>query len=225
MIKVVIIGTGETSDIVAEILAENSDYKVCGYSVNRKYLRQSTYKNLPLVALEELEQYFPTEDYKVFVAISYEKLNTLREKIYLDLKKRKYTFINVISKKANISPSARVGENCLIMENVILQHQCLVGNNVFIWAGSNIGHQGIIGDHNFISMNCGIAGFSKINNNCFVGIGSVLADNIIVNQYCFLGMGSIVTHSIDEFSVVKPLATRTESYNSKQYCNLEDTLC
>ena len=77
-------------------------------------------------------------------------------------KKRGYRFANFVSQKSNIFNDNNIGENCMILENNVIQPFVKIGNNVTIWSGNHIGHHSVIEDNTFISSHVVISGRVKI---------------------------------------------------------------
>ena len=74
------------------------------------------------------------------VALSYKKLNKLREEKYFQAKKLGYKLESFVSSKSVVSNKASIGDNCFILENQTIQPLVTIGNNVMLWSGNHIGH-------------------------------------------------------------------------------------
>ncbi|MFC7372304.1 LpxD N-terminal domain-containing protein [Fictibacillus iocasae] len=59
-----------------------------------------------------------------------------------------------LKKIVGISPSAMIGENCDIAEDVYIGHNVIIGDHVKIGSGSQILHQAVIGDNTIIGSAC-----------------------------------------------------------------------
>jgi UDP-3-O-[3-hydroxymyristoyl] glucosamine N-acyltransferase len=67
------------------------------------------------------------------VAISYIQLNRVRERLFLLVKSWGYKCATYISTKALVWRTAKVGENCFILENNVIQHGVVIEDNVILW--------------------------------------------------------------------------------------------
>ncbi|MFA0216713.1 acetyltransferase [Vibrio cyclitrophicus] len=196
--KIVIIGAGEFAAIAFEYFTYDSEYEVCGFSVDSEYINNDKYLGLPLVDRERLSDLYPPEEYDAFVAIPASDLNCLREKLYLETKALGYVMATYISSKAFFWRNAKVGDNCFIFENNTIQPFVTIGNNVILWSGNHVGHQSEICDNVFVSSHVVISGYCKIGKNCFLGVNSTLNDGTEIADFCILGSGSLVTRKLKE---------------------------
>jgi len=202
--SIIIVGIGETADIAYEYFSAEDRYHVVAFSVNARYKSSETYRNKPLIALENLSDIFPSDQYKVFVALSSGRLNRDRQSMYDQVKQQGYSCISYISPRAFVWRTASIGENCFIFENVTIQHGVKIGNNVTVWSNSCIAHQAKVSDHVFIAPGCMICGYAKIGAFCFIGANTVFADHATVGDNSFVGMGSVISKAVPENSFVRP---------------------
>ena len=49
-----------------------------------------------------------------------------------------YTFPNIIAPSAYISPYAKLGDGCVLLQNVCIQNGAVVGNGVLLNAGTEV---------------------------------------------------------------------------------------
>ena len=80
--KIIIVGSGETANLAHEYFTHDSDYEVVAFSLNKEYITDTSFKNLPVIPLEELEEHYPADKFDAFVAVSASKLNRNRTKVY-----------------------------------------------------------------------------------------------------------------------------------------------
>ncbi|MEZ8128745.1 acetyltransferase [Enterovibrio norvegicus] len=196
--KLVIVGAGEFAAIAYEYFTYDSEYEVFGFAVNKDYIKEETYYDLPLVAVEELESHFPNNEYEAFVAIPASKLNQLRTEFYNELKSRGYKLATYVSSHAFVWRNVEIGDNCFIFENNTLQPFVKVKNNVILWSGNHIGHQSIIDNNVFVSSHVVISGYCHIGESCFLGVNSTFNDNTTIAPFSILGSGSLVNKSLEE---------------------------
>lgn len=205
--KLVIVGSGETAELAYEYFSADSEYEVVGFSVEKAYLERETLHELPVVALEDIEQRYPPSDHFAFVAISSTKLNRIRTRLYLDMKRRGYQLASYVSSRAFVWRNAQIGENCFIFEHNTVQAFVKVGNNVVLWSGNHIGHNTVIRDNCFISSHVVISGFCDIGENCFLGVNSAIINNITIGKDCFIGAGALIQKDAPEGAVYQAVGT------------------
>jgi len=192
MAQVVIVGDGETAELAYEYFTHDSPHEVVAFSVERAYAQKDKLFDLPVVHFEDMERLYPPADYKAFVAISYTKLNRVRARLYQATKRKGYECISYVSSRAFVWHNVRVGENCFIFENNVVQYAVRLGNNVVLWSGNHIGHQTVIHDNVFISSHVVVSGYCEVGANCFLGVNSSVADKIKIAPDCLIGMGAVI---------------------------------
>ena len=205
--KVIIFGTGDLAQIVHFYLKHDRVYEIICFTLSRKFIKSKSFENLPVIAFEEIEQHYPPEEFEMCIAIGYSKMNKIRQKFYEEAKAKGYKLISYISPGTTVYENVKIGDNCLIFENNIIQPFAEIGNNVVIWSGNIIGHHSKIMDHNFISLNVVIAGRCLIKENCFLGVNAAIKDHIIVEQECVIGPGALIKKNTEKKGVYSAKAT------------------
>ena len=195
--KLIIYGSGETAEIAADYFIHDSDYEVIAFTVDKNYLVESFVNNIPVVEFEEITQLFPPNDFEMFVAASFGKLNQTRTIMYLKAKDKGYKLANYVSSKAFIWHNVELGENVFIFENNVIQYKVKIGNNVTLWSGNHIGHQTIIEDNCFISSHVVISGFCRIGKNSFLGVNTSFNDEIDFGKNNVTGNGTVIVKNAD----------------------------
>ncbi len=201
MKKIIIFGTGDIAQIAKYYLDTDSNYEPVAFTVDKEFLKSDSYEDLPLIAFDELESKYSPQQHKMFVALSYSRMNSIREKKYIESKKRGYQLISYISSKCSYLSPYDCGDNCFIFEDNTIQPFVTIGNNVTIWSGNHIGHHSEIHDHNFISSHVVISGHCVIQSNCFLGVNSTLAHKVNVAKNTLVGAGAVITSDTEEKGV------------------------
>jgi sugar O-acyltransferase (sialic acid O-acetyltransferase NeuD family) len=133
----------------------------------------------------------------MFIGMGYTGANRIRRDKYLAAKQKGYRFANLIHPTACVASNAVLGENCLIMEQVLLQPYTVLGDNVFLWSGAAVLHHTVVEDHCFLGGRCVIAGCSRLGQGSFVGTGAVVRDCIDIPPGSIVGAGAVVLRSPD----------------------------
>lgn len=189
MKKIIIFGINDLAEL-AWFYMDNLE----AFTVNKEYLTQNEFHELPVVPFEELEQHYPPSDYYLFAPVTD---NKLREKIYNEGIKKGYEFTSYISPNCTNYASS-IGKNCFILENNTLQPFTTIGDNVILWSGNHIGHHSIIEDNVFFTSHVVMSGHCRIKNRAFLGVNSTLRDGITIGENSIIGMGSLVTKSVPD---------------------------
>lgn len=199
---IIIFGTGEIAELAYFYITHDSNYKIAAFTCDKQYIQQNTFLNKPLIAFEEIEKFYSPQKYSMHVALSYNKLNLIREQKYNEAKAKGYDLISYVCSKSIFWPDLTIGDNCFILENQTIQPNVKIGSNVMIWSGNHLGHGCLIKDHTYISSHVCISGHTTIGKRCFVGVNSTFKDFITVGDRVFIAMGASVTKDIDDDAVI-----------------------
>jgi len=194
--KIIIFGTLDTAELAHWYLENDSPYTVAAFTVNKEYIKEDTFKGLPVVPFEELEQHYPPTEYRLFAPMTGVKMNTLRKKIYEEGKTKGYDFVSYVSSKATVCDN-EIGENCFILEDNTLQPFTKIGNNVVMWSGNHIGHHGIIEDHVFFTSHVVLSGHCHVKERAWFGVNSTIRDYITIGEGSLIGMGALITKNTE----------------------------
>lgn len=202
--KLIIFGTGEIAQLANYYFTTDSNFEVVAFTVDRNYIKESSFEKLPLIAFDELENHFSVKDYFVFIALSYAQMNNFREQKYLESKSKGYKIASYISSKCSYLSQFEPGENAFILEDNTIQPFVKIGTNVTLWSGNHIGHHSIVKDNNFVSSHVVISGHCVIEKNCFLGVNSTIGHNVMIGEESLIGAGSIITKNTNKGDVYVP---------------------
>lgn len=217
--KIIIFGIKTVAQIVLNAIRDDghSEIEVCGFCVDRTYYNDKALCGLPVVPFEEVEIYFPPQEYKMLVAIGFHKLNTVRAQKCAEAKAKGYKLASFVHSQADISSSATIGENCIVLNNVSVEPFASVGNNVCLYCNTTISHHSTIGDNCWIASGSVVGGESSVGHNCFLGICSIVGHSIIIGSNNFIGAGAKVTRNTEDESVFVVQDTPKYRLNTKQF--------
>ena len=200
MSDVVIFGVQDFAHLAHFYISMESKDKVVAFTVHERFIGESTLMGLPVVPFETLQTSHPPEQFKMFAPMSSAKMNTIRQRVYEQIKANGYSCISYISPQATYYDTP-VGENCFIFENNVIQPFTTIGNNVIMWSGNHFGHHSNIADHCFLSSHVVISGHVTIQENCFIGVNATVNNGITISRNTFIGSGALITASTQESGV------------------------
>jgi sugar O-acyltransferase (sialic acid O-acetyltransferase NeuD family) len=220
MAKVVVFGMGQWAELAHFYLTHDSPHEVVAFTLDRAYLTETRYKGLPVVPFEEIEQHYPAADYRMFIPMSFKKMNHLRAEKYAAAKAKGYELISYVSSKAITWPGFRCGDNCFIFEANNIQPFVEIGNDVVMWSANHIGHHTVIKDHVMITGHVVISGCCTIESFSFLGANATVRDETVIARETLVGMGVAILADTREFEVYKIDGTRPAGFRSDEIRSL-----
>lgn len=203
MAKIIIFGIQDFAQLAHYYLENDSEHEVVAFTVNENYLpNNKSFCGLPVLAFENIEKEYPISDFKFFAPMSPQKMNTLREKTYNEIKAKGYELISYISSKATLFNNP-VGDNCFILENNTIQPFTTIGNNVILWSGNHIGHHSTIKDHIMFTSHVVLSGHCVVENYCTLGVNATIRDGVTLAEGTFVAMAASIIKNTDSWGLYK----------------------
>jgi sugar O-acyltransferase (sialic acid O-acetyltransferase NeuD family) len=207
MEKIVIFGAKAFAEIAHYYFTHDSPLKVAAFTVDGAYLTDATYKRLPVVAFEEVERAFPPEDYGMFVAVGFNRVNQFRADKVAQAEAKRYQLASFISSKADVAPDLQVRPNTMIMERAGIQPFVQIGKNTVIWSTTRIGFRTRIGDHCWIT--CALFGESaSVGDYSFVGLNATVAPFVSIGRSNIIGSGALIVRDTKDGEIYRGPASK-----------------
>lgn len=204
MSRLIIFGAGDIARLAHFYFSHDSQYTVAGFAVDGAYKDSDTFLELPLVAFEEVTDAFPPDEYSMFVALSYAKMNAVRRDRYLRAKELGYAIATYVSSRCSWLTENPAGENCFILEDNTVQPFVSIGNNVTLWSGNHIGHDSVIDDHCFFTSHVVLSGNCHVGEECFLGVNATIRDSTRIAPRTLVGAGAVIMRDTVEAGVYLP---------------------
>lgn len=218
--QLVIFGIGETARLAYEYFTHDSSYEVVAFAIDEEFKNADKFLNLDVVTTNQMLEKFIPQKYEIFVAISSTKLNYLRKEVFLKMRSLGYKMASYVSSKAFVWHDVKIGENCFILENNVLQSGVKIGENVVLWSGNHIGHLSEIRDHVFLSSHVVVSGNCLIDENCFVGVNACFADGVKIARDNFIGMGAVINKDTQEDGLYVGNPMERKTLSAKKFCKV-----
>jgi len=109
-----------------------------------------------------------------------------------------FHFETLISPKAFISPSAKIGEGVLVQSFCNISSNVILGDFVKLNTYANVMHDCIIGDYTTIAPNAVLLGTVKTGERAYIGAGSTLIQNNTIGSGSIVGAGAVVTKDVED---------------------------
>lgn len=201
MDKIVIFGTGNFGRDAYVYFTHDSQYQVAAFTLDGEYVRENVLFERPVIPFEDIELAFPPDEYGMFVALGYQRLNHLRAERYQKTRDKGYHLVGYVSSRATVWPGAVIGENCLIGPHCIVSAYAEIGSNVILGPGSTIAHYSIVKDHCFLGARVAVSGGVMVEPYCFLGTNATIRDKITIATECVIGAGALILEDTEERGV------------------------
>ena len=76
--KLIIFGTGDIAQLANHYFENDSEYTVVAFTVDKDYCLSDQFEEKPLVPFEDVQSIYDTNEYEMFIALSYKNMNRLR---------------------------------------------------------------------------------------------------------------------------------------------------
>jgi len=216
----VIFGTGKIAEVLLFFFRNHSDREVVACTVDKQYMPGVMWHDLPVVAFEEVSKQYPPAEYGMFVAVGYQNMNSLRADTCTRARNLGYTLSSYIHPDSCLPGDCIHGDNCFIMNQVLVHPHVQLGNNVFVWSGAMIGHHSTIGDNCWLTSCANISGVVTVGKNCFFAVNATVAHGIRVEDECFIGANALVTKCANAGEVYLAESTKPFRLNSRQFLRM-----
>ena len=108
--------------------------------------------------------------------------NRFRAQVYEKAKALGFAFPNIVAPSAYISPYAKLGCGCVVLQNACVQNGTSVGNGVLLNAGTEVHCDAAVGDYALIYTNsvirtgATVGSFARIGSNCTICNNATVPD-------------------------------------------------
>jgi sugar O-acyltransferase (sialic acid O-acetyltransferase NeuD family) len=222
MKSIVLFGTGKIAEVLLYFFRHHSDYTVVACTVDQAFLSRDSWNGLPVVAFETIEHVYPPDKHSMFIALGYQELNALRARKCAEAKSKGYSLISYVHPQAGLPQDCEYGENCFVMNHVMIHPRVRIGHNVFVWSGAMIGHHSTIGDHCWLTSCANISGVVSVGKSCFFAVNATVAHNVVVGEECFVGANALITKCTGDRQVFLVENTKPFRLSSHQFLRMSN---
>jgi sugar O-acyltransferase (sialic acid O-acetyltransferase NeuD family) len=219
MSRIVIFGAGAFAELAHYYFTHDSAYTVAAFTVDGAYLREPTFRGLPVVPYEEVPARFPPEEYGMFVAIGIGRVNRLRAAKVDEVETSGYRLASFVSSRADVAADLEVRPNTMIMERAGIQPFVAIGRDTIVWSASRIGFHTRVGDHCWLT--CALFGESvTIGDFTFVGLNATVAPGLTLGRSNVIGAGALILHDTKDDEVypgTPSVASRVPSHRLRRF--------
>ena len=111
--------------------------------------------------------------------------NQFRAQVYEKAKALGYAFPNIVAPSAYISPYAKIGCGCVVLQNACVQSGASVGNGVLLNVGTEVHCDAKVGD------------YVLVYTNSVIRTGAVISDCVRIGSNCTICNNATVSDDAD----------------------------
>ena len=196
-----VIGTNETADRITQFVERYNLFNIIGYAVDRNYITENVFHGKPVWAIEDLNDIIDRNKCLLYVALFWNHLNGDRRRLYERLKQENWQFAQIVSPLASVR--GRIGENCWVMDYVVIQEGAICANNIIFADFCLIGNGAKIDDHCFLGARSTIMGSAHVGKQTFIGVNATVFDVVHIGNKCLVGANTIQKYDMPDCSTSK----------------------
>lgn len=221
MPNVVIFGIGRGADVATRYFRTDTPYEVAAYTVDDEYADRPEFMDRPVIPFSRIQDEIPPAETEMFVALGYQRMNELRAEKCADARAKGYTLASYVSSRIVTPDPPRFGDNCLILDGNVFDHDVTVGNNVVMWSANHLGDLAVIEDDVWLSSHVVLSGEVTIGTGSFVAVNATIANNVRIGARSYIGPNALITRDTNEGAVHLVDATpRVEGVDSSRILRL-----
>lgn len=114
----------------------------------------------------------------------------------------------VIHPAAIVSPSATLGEGCVVLAGAIIGASASIGRGTVVNRGSSIGHHTVIGAWSFVGPGAAVAGEIKAGEQVHIAVGATVRDDITIGDRAVIGAGAAAVKDVPADTTVVGVPAR-----------------
>lgn len=207
VIPVIGVGAGGHAKVLMDILRQDGRYEIVGL-VDPRLVGQSIAGVAVMGGDEQLEHFRTQGVTAAFIGIGGVGDNTLRRRVYEQVRAAGFVVVNAVHPRAIVAPSVHLDSGIAIMAGAILNPDTHLGDNVIVNTGAIVDHDCHIGAHTHISPGAVLAGGVRTGVSAHIGVGATVRQGIVVGDGAVVGAGAVVIRNVPPGEVVVGVPAR-----------------
>lgn len=209
MKDLIIIGVGgvgrEAALIAEEINEQDKQWNILGFVDDNEDVQNTYINGYTVLGKSHYLQNYKEEVYVVCAISNYK----VKKQIISKLKANSnIKFATLIHPSVKLNKHIKIGEGCIVYQNVIMTVNIEVGDHVIISPKCGIGHDSVIDDYVTLLWNVNVSGNVKIKEGATMGSGSTVIQGLTIGEGSFVGAGATVIRDIDKYKTAVGVPTR-----------------
>lgn len=210
MTPLIIFGAGMQGDMFADWIAwEFMDrYTIVGFLDDQKRVGTSGPSGIRILGSLQQGAALLKEHQAEFLLALGTRAAKRKLQLFRELNREGFIPASLISPRALISPSAKLGAQAIVSPGVFLGSHVHIGDLFTAYAGAVVEHHGQIANHVLLGPNATLAGGAQVSSHSFIGAGATVSAGAQVGKGCLVGAGAVVVRSIANWHVAVGVPAR-----------------
>jgi sugar O-acyltransferase (sialic acid O-acetyltransferase NeuD family) len=192
MKKLIIIGDGDQSRVIQNILQHTKEFKLC-YFIKVSKSKRTKDKLMPKINKINLDRFLLKKKTNYYficsIANNYSRFNFVK---LFDKKFKNIKWARLISKFSNVSKYTKIGAGSVICDYAYVGPETIIGKHCFINNNSKIEHHNRFDDYTSVGPAVKTGGNVKLKKFSYIGLNSVIKNNIEINENTVVGANSFI---------------------------------
>jgi sugar O-acyltransferase (sialic acid O-acetyltransferase NeuD family) len=124
--------------------------------------------------------------------------NTIRARVFNELRKLGGSPETIVHPFSWISPSAIIGPGTVVFGGVVVNANAQIGENCILNTGCSVDHDGNIGAHSHVCPGARLAGDVTIGERVLFGTGALCIPGIRIGSDVTVGAGSVIIRNLPD---------------------------
>lgn len=198
--RIILIGGGGHCKACIDVIEQEDKYKISGIIDVPEKLGENIF-GYKVIGNDNDIPKLAKQDCNFLITVGHLGNTKLRIKLFNVVKSNGGVFPIIISSLSYVSKYSCIAAGTIIMHNVIVNAGAEIGENCIINNKALIEHDAKIGGNVHVSTGAIINGDCIVDDMCLIGSSSVLKHSINVMSNTIIGAGAIVTKNITESGI------------------------
>ena len=192
-INLIIVGVGglgrEVLDYANDTAKQTGQFSIKGFLDDNPDALCNGNFNLSVPVIGDSYSYQVQDDDRFLVAVAEPDI---RKSIVARLEAKGARFMSVVHPRAYVSPSASLGNGCMISPFATVATNTKLGDHVVLGFYAHVGHDAIVGNYSILSPYAAINGNSVIGERGFLGTHAVITPGTTAGSSVQISAGSVL---------------------------------
>lgn len=195
--EIVLIGGGGHCKACIDVIETDGQYQIVGIVDRRELIGNDVLGYKVQWNDDDLEDLLSLYTY-FFITIGQVDTGCNRWKIFNKIKQARKLIPAIVSPKAYVSKSARIGSGTVVMHNAIINASAIVQDNCIINTSAIVEHDSVVHSNSHISTGAIINGNVNVGNNCMIGSGATILQNVKIDNDIVVGAKALVNRPLTQ---------------------------